>query len=306
MIGGLNAGALFYTYVGHGWAEGFDYLRVGSQRFPILRSSDVAQVDVAGTPPAMFVVACTTATFDDPAQTGVGELLVSRPRGPIAYWGATRVCHPAWNAFIGRQIAMTIFQDPERRIGEVLDAAVRGVLEPERDPADRTQVKDKGRKLIEMGARALTPGTVPVDRLLEEGAWMYALLGDPAVRLALPRSDLSVAATLAAGADGTIDVRVEGPIADGTRVDLSLEVPRNVLVARALPTTGDADAVMEARHASSNDKAIAQGEAVAKAGVASASLVWPAAWRGRAVTVKAWCVSRGDVHQGATPVGASR
>ena len=293
VIGGLNDGALFYTYVGHGWAEGFDSLHVGNARYPILRSKDVPDVDVKGTPPAMFVVACTTATFDDPDSTGVGELLLARPHGPLAYWGATRVCHPAWNSFIGRQIAMTIFKDPNRRIGEVLDAAVKGVLEP--DPAD------KGRKLIEMGARTLTPGTVPLERILEEGSWMYTLLGDPAVKLALPKDDLAVTTApgeAAEGADRPVKVSVSGPFADGTTVEISIEVPRNVRIGRDPAKGLSPDDAMRARHASSNDKALVRGTASAKGGIAEMMLVVPVKWKDQTLYAKAWCIAGGDVHQG--------
>ena len=301
VIGALNEGALFYTYVGHGWAQGFDSLHVGARRYPILRSEDVVNVDVRGTPPAMFVVACTTATFDDPAEVGVGERLLARPHGPLAYWGATRICHPAWNAFIGRQLAMTIFKDKDARLGDVIDAAVEGVLHPERDPTDKTKVKDKGRALIEMGARALTPGTVPVDRLLEEGAWMYALLGDPAVRIALPANDLGVTATPGeptASGDRPIQVVVRGSFPDRTFVEASIEVARNLIVGRELDASLSKDDALRARHASSNDKSIARGGATASGGVATIRLVVPAAWRSKPLFAKASAVFGDDVHQG--------
>ena len=32
----MNEGALFYTYVGHGWEKGFDHMHVGDERYPIL------------------------------------------------------------------------------------------------------------------------------------------------------------------------------------------------------------------------------------------------------------------------------
>ena len=58
-------------------------------------------ITVKGTPPAMFVIACTTALFDDPKIRSVGERLMDRWNGPLAYYGATRVCHPAWNSIVG-------------------------------------------------------------------------------------------------------------------------------------------------------------------------------------------------------------
>ena len=312
VVSGLNDGALFYTYVGHGWAEGFDWLHVGASRFPILRSADVPGVDVKGTPPAMFVVACTTATFDDPAETGIGERLVSRPRGPLAYWGATRVCHPAWNSLIGRQIALEIFKDPNRRLGEVLDAAEQEIVDPTPPPPGESPMKDpvrRDRMLIESAARGLTPGVVPFERILEEGSWMYALLGDPAVRIALPKDDLAVTATpsgAAVGTDRPVGVSVKGPFADGATVEISIEVPRNQIISRPLAKGLSADDGMRARHTSSNDKAIVRAQAVAKGGVAEATLVIPSPWTNRDLFAKAWAVAGGDVHQGATPIPAAK
>ena len=64
MIDALNKGSLFFTYVGHGFAQGLDTLRVGGEYFPILNMEDVDRVAIKGTPPAVFVLACTTAMFD--------------------------------------------------------------------------------------------------------------------------------------------------------------------------------------------------------------------------------------------------
>ncbi len=199
VISSLNEGSLFYTYVGHGFAQGFDALQVGASRYPILRSSDVPQVSITGTPPAMFVIACTTATFDAPNELGVGERLLARPNGPLAYWGATRICHPLWNSLVGRQIAIDAFLKPELRLGELLNAAVDQVVKP--DPAR----KDPMRGMIELVARGMLAGTVGADRLYLEGSWMYVLLGDPALKLPRPKEDLTPTATRTAN----------GPVRDG-------------------------------------------------------------------------------------------
>ena len=38
----------------------------------------------------------------------IGETLLASPGGPIGYWGATRICHPAANTLLGRAIARDV------------------------------------------------------------------------------------------------------------------------------------------------------------------------------------------------------
>ncbi len=212
----------------------------------------------------------------------------------------------------GAQIALEIFKGPDRRLGEVLDAAEKEILEPAPPPAGESPMKDpvrRDRMLIETAARSLTPGVVPFERIMEEGSWMYALLGDPAMRIALPKEDLAVTAAPAATAVGTdrpVNVTVKGPFADGTTVEISIEVPRNQIIARPLAKGLSADDGMRARHASSNDKAVVRAQAVAKGGTAEATLVVPGPWTNRDLFAKAWAVAGADVHQGAASVPAAK
>jgi hypothetical protein len=299
VLADLNAGSIFFTYVGHGWWDGFDQLHYANKRYPILRGADAEKVDVKGTPPAMFVVACTTARFDDPDTTSVGERLLAQPNGPVAYWGATRICHPAWNALIGRQMAMGLFRSKDARIGEIIRDACDRVVE--NDPADVQQ------RLLRLGAGALAAGA-DMDRLCREGSFMYVLLGDPALKVALPDEDLAVAAK-ASGT--TVAVTASGPdLPDGAGVHLSLEVPRDVMLdLPPLPEKGtDAErfAAIRARHDRANDKALSRGAASAKAGRASATLAVPAGWEDKTagLIVKAWTIAGGAVRQGAAVLPA--
>ena len=293
MLADLDAGSLFFTYVGHGWWNGFDDLRVDGRRYPILKTEHAGKVAVAGTPPAMFVIACTTALFDDPAIVSVGEALLARPRGPLAYWGATRVCHPAWNSLIGRQVAIEMFKDPARRLGEILGAAVAVASGP--PPAG-----DALRFTIERGAALLMQGAkVDVERLKKEGAAMYNLLGDPALRLPFPAEDLAVEATRTpTGAS----VRVKGPFPDGTEVLAAVEVPRTQVLSEAADPSLSPEEAMRRRHARSNDKAVARGTARAQGGVATFAFDVPEAQRAGPLFAKAHAVFGGDVHQGASPL----
>ena len=297
VIEGIDAGALFHVYVGHGWWDGFDALRYEGRRYPILRAEDADRIDVVGTPPVMFVIACTTARFDDPSTVSVGERLLARPHGPLAYWGATRICHPAFNSLAGRQIAIEMFANAKRRLGEIVRDAVDAVVAP-------TGV-DPERAMIRAATQMIARGE-DLDRLNVEGSRMYGLLGDPALRVPLPQEDLAVQAT---PSPTSIAATVKAPgLPDGTEVRASLELRRDEMLdlppfPRDLPPDAR-DAAIRARHDRANEKALARATVVAREGAASVVFEVPEAWRGKKLCVKAWAVYGGDVHQGAwTPEG---
>jgi|GEM_PF-2542355 len=274
VIEGINAGALFYTYVGHGFAQGFDDLRAGQERFPILHLNDAGRIEVRGTPPVVVAVACTTAQFDHPRAPGLGETLLARPRGPIAYLGATRICHPAANAFLGRSIARAMFPPGGgsgaggvRRLGEVLAAARREVLDPRHD--DKLELQ-----LLTLGTLSMLPPGTSLTRLKHEAFWLYNLLGDPGTRLALPETALEV---LSQRAGESVKVEVRGA-EEGTTVAITIELPRErqhpfLPVTRRL-NAGDvaqAEAIRQ-NHRHANDKVVLRGEAPTKDGVARLTL----------------------------------
>lgn len=267
VIDDLNAGSLFFTYVGHGWWNGFDDLRVGGKRYPILRNQHVDRVAIRGTSPAMFVIACTTALFDDPDVRGVGERLMDRPEGPLAYGGATRVCHPAWNSVMGRELARSMFHGDGRCLGDLIAEAVTSALGPIPD-------KDVMRRVIEFGATVMLKGAkVDLSRLKPEGASMYVLLGDPALRLPIPVADLAVTATRVA--DG-VDVAVAGPLPDGTEVTLAVELPRTASLPFEPDPTWGAEETLRRRHDRANEKTLADAVVTMKDGKARAVLPVPA------------------------------
>ncbi len=295
VIQGFSDGCLFYTYVGHGFAHGFDSLRAGTQRFPILTKDDVAGIQGRGTPPVAFVVACTTAMFDMPNDTGIGETLLASPGGPIAYWGATRICHPAANTLLGRGIARTMAKgEGVLRLGQILDTARDQVLTKEGDP---------GRALIDFAIRQLAGGADP-DRLALEGSWMYQLLGDPATRVAFPKNDIAVQAVRGEGP--VVEAKLNAPLPDGTTVHVSLEVPRHKSVSKPARVENALDPAsyetIRTNHARMNDLRLAHHTIVLRDGEAAVALEIPDDGDPSALIVKAWAVTSENVHQGAARV----
>jgi hypothetical protein len=307
VLDSLNEGALFYTYVGHGFDQGFDSLHVGNERYPVLHLKDVPRVAVTGTPPVMFSIACTTAQFDHPDRVGLGEALLAQPRGPIAFLGATRLCHPAGNVFLGRALAYAMFQDaaPGRRLGDVLANARDLVLDPRRDTTGEVN-------LLTMAARSMLPqGTgVTLERLQREAFWLDNLLGDPGTRLPFPEPLAGLEARWDAGA---IDAEASG-LPEGARVTFTVEMPRarpNPLrpIQKGLQATKPADAeAIRSNHRNANDKVVVSTDVTAVGGRARARLTAPEAlpltdpvFR-PALVVKAWVQAGERVLLGARTV----
>jgi hypothetical protein len=296
VVDDLNAGSLFLTYVGHGYAQGFDSLRVGKARYPVLGMADVPQVDVKGLPPAVLVLACTTAFFDGLRADGIGEALMKRPHGPIAYWGATRLCHPAYNALVGQALASHMGGGPGLdRLGDLLDRARDDCLDPGIMPAKRRMIATL--LLMQGQGKALA-------QLCREGARLYGLLGDPALRLAFPATDLVVKARATEGGGG-VAVTVRGPLPRGTKLHLALERPRDRAGKGPEPVADPTDpasfATIRRNHDRVNDLGLARAEATCdERGAAAATLALPAGQNPAGLVVKVHAVGGGQVHLGAT------
>lgn len=305
VIGDLNRGALFYTYVGHGFAQGFDSLHVGRERLPVLHLADVERVAVRGTPPVVLSIACTTAEFDHPTRAGLGEALLARPAGPIAYVGATRVCHPAGNTFLGRSFARAMFRDGvsgTRRLGDVWADARDEVLDSRHD--DRTELA-----LLTVGTLSVLPPGTSLERVKREAFWLYNLLGDPATRLALPEAPLTVAVRR----DGeALEVTVTGA-PEGAQVRVDLLLPRGrghpdrPPTPVAEPMSPEAAPAIRTNHERANDCGVRSATARAAAGPLSVRLSPAAGERslsdpalGGVFHVRAWCSSPGSVRLGST------
>lgn len=304
VLDALNEGSLFYTYIGHGFAHGFDQLHVGRERFPILTVKDLPRVDIQGVPPVMLVLACTTARFDYPRSEGIGEGLLQDPEGPIAYWGATRICHPAANSLVGYRLAARMgTMPPSARLGDLLRESWRDVTDPARFEKDAPQ------RMLR-GGLALFLGGVPTSVLAREGREMYALLGDPATKVAFPRNDLVVETkveSVAEGADAKvrqITAVIRGPLAEGTELHVSLERQRNRAVHRATAVDNVLDPAsaptIRANHAAMNDWALVRRTGIVEGGRVEVTFPMPDDTRG--LLVKAWARTDTDIHQGAALV----
>lgn len=276
VVSTMNEGALFFTYVGHGYEKGFDTMRVGKQRFPILDLEAAKAIDVTGTPPVVMVLACTTAMVDGLAGPGIGEALISRPRGPIAYWGATRICHPAANTLLGLQLAEAFGSaEPGTRLGPMLDTARDAAL-------GGAGGIWRAAAIGAFGVMRAQGYDIDADRLLLESSWMYGLLGDPATRLPVPERglELDVKPTPDGGIEVVVrDLAANGAATKGAQGEVRLARNRSAPLPTLEPIANAADPTLaeaiRRNHARANELVEHTAPLVWTDGVAKARLAGP-------------------------------
>lgn len=287
----MNEGALVMAYVGHGDVRSVDDLTAPGAdgktvEYPVLDATHVPRIDSAEAP-IMVAIACWTGRYEG-RQRCIGEELLATGRGPVAFFGSSRVSHPVPNALLGISLIGALFEDApggdryDDRLGPRLDRARRALVAPEGDDPLRAEIT------------LLSSAFVAPDELRRElprHVDMYNLLGDPALRLARP-APMAVEAR-ASGA--TVAVRGQAP--RGARiVTVTLEVPRD---RSARPAKAD-ETTLE-RYARSNDRVLATALVPAGAdGAFEATLTVPAGAAAGPHLVKAFAVGEGTSAAGAT------
>jgi hypothetical protein len=159
----LNEGVLITNYVGHG-----DQYRLAQEE--VFSAASVGLVS-AGKRLTFFIASsCNVSRFDDPAGSSMSEELLKRQEGgTVGSLASTHLCLPGPNQALNMNFIYTLFD------------STRG-KHPTPPIADAVQI-----------AKVLT---VPLSR--NDSYWtndeMYALLGDPALRLASPALDVAITA----------------------------------------------------------------------------------------------------------------
>ena len=223
----VEQGCLFWVYMGHGRAHRLDRFTVGNLLIPVLESRDARRFQSHAGMPIAVLLACYTGAFEQPRDC-LAERLLRVPNGPIAVLASSRVAMPYSMAVLGTSLMEATFgQDgsrsnsihsdsrqsdrPFRVLGDV-------VLQGKRVLAS-TAANGKNRKLMDSLAKALSPTKekLPVER--REHTLMFNLLGDPLLRIELPRT-LRVTTESHVNAGETLIVRGTSPIGGRCQVEL--------------------------------------------------------------------------------------
>jgi hypothetical protein len=149
----LNAGALMVNFSGHG-----DPNRLAQEE--VFNPAALDLVQTGGRCPFFIAASCNVSRFDEPSSSSMAEELLRRPAGgTIGSLSSTHLCLPVPNQALNRYFVQNLF--------------------PSGEPYPTVPVGD-----AVMEAKALTAG---ISRRYKENNEMYALLGDGALRLSVPR-----------------------------------------------------------------------------------------------------------------------
>lgn len=237
----LQEGALFAVYIGHGDKDRFARFPCESRWYSYFGVGDARRLEIAEGFPVMVSLSCLNGCYDD-AKDCLGESLMRRRRGPVAFIGASRVSHPYGNVLIGQHLLAAIFDQRLATIGEILAGARNGLVHP--------PLFDVSRYLLEQSVAYFGKQELPFAEVRLDHAYMYNLLGDPAMRVFFP--DFSLPFQLTDQPDGWLLQGNDARLSDCRELVASVELPPD-----RLPTADTADANIEQRYWRANDKRLA-------------------------------------------------
>ncbi len=153
----INEGTLVFNYIGHGGERGLSHERV-------VQLKDIPKWDNNYRLPLFVTATCEFSRYDDPNFTSAGErTLFKKGGGAIALFSTTRLVFINQNGILNRNLFRNnIFQQKNgqyKRLGKIIQEAKKRI-----DHNQSSSFRNNTRK--------------------------FALLGDPALKLAYPRNDI--------------------------------------------------------------------------------------------------------------------
>ena len=170
----LKRGGAMAVLMGHGSEKSFYSMQFNGQQLGY--SAEIAKqgLTTSEPAPAMVIIACSTGKFTE-SENCLAESLLSMPGGPVAVIGATTESHPLTNYFSGLCLLQE-HGEKDKRFGSVWLAAQRKAMKTRDLIIERMLVDVEGKLEEKMN----------VAKLRRDQILMYALLGDPALRMHLP------------------------------------------------------------------------------------------------------------------------
>ena len=279
----FNEGALFFAYIGHGHKLGFDRVRFQRESWEIFEEDDAYEVESRHGMPIAFFLCCTTGRFDK-APDCIAEVLIRRPKGPVAVIASSRVSMPYGNAPLAKELLEAVFLDRTATLGEAFLQAKLRSIKPKEGDRQRTNIEGLS-QIYEMD---------PKKRLQEriEHLYLYNLLGDPAMRIPHPaQAELNVPEQAAPGSVVVIDVA--SPIAGKYTVDVLQERTPGLPGRR-----NNSDEEFERVYQRSNNWVRATASGKAEAGTFKVKVQLPKRMIATTYDVRVWIESEGGAALG--------
>ena len=174
----LKAGGLMAVFMGHGWINYFFGMNFNGKTITY-RAEQAAGLLLEGDPaPPTAIISCHCGNFTA-SQNCLAESLLFLPAGPVATIGATTVSHPLTNYFTG----LCLLRKPghttanENRLGTLwLNAQKEGM-----------KTRDIIIEALLLNIEGKLEAKLDANKLRRDHILMYALLGDPATLLHIPK-----------------------------------------------------------------------------------------------------------------------
>ena len=298
VLGQLGDGALLFNYIGHGSAERFDYLNFNGQRLGILNVDDLARLTGNHARfPIALLTCCSAGWYDLPDnRLSLAEAMLLHPAGPVAVIAGSRITHPYANLILQKDITQLLFGQRIETVGELDLLATRSMIEI--DAVDRSLDALVLPIAIAQGWKST------LSQLRQMHAHLYNLLGDPALRIALPVGRVEELALHSERITGRVQNMQTG------RVVITIETARTK-PARAdqlVPVQGMNDPELETKAAHNyplaNERVLLQLEGELKDGRFEIAL--DQALPSGAALIKAYVVGEDSTGQTFDAIGATR
>ena len=227
----VEKGCLFWVYMGHGRAHRLDRFTVGNLLIPVLESRDTRRFRASVGMPIAVMLACYTGAFEQPRDC-LAEELLRVPQGPVAVLASSRVAMPYSMSVLGTSLMETAFapagkgpttlsrnakehdsdEAPFRVLGDIVLTGKRALTSK--------VAEGKNRKLMDSLAKALSPTKEKLDVERREHGLMFNLLGDPLLRIEVPRL-VSISTDKKVIAGNKLMIRGNSPIGGRCLVELA-------------------------------------------------------------------------------------
>ncbi|MHC4416358.1 MAG: C25 family cysteine peptidase [Planctomycetota bacterium] len=250
----LGDGALLFNYVGHGDASGLDHLQWNGRRLPILDVSDVERLSGEHSRLPIALLTCCSAGWYDLPEGGesLGEAMLFHPAGPVAVIAGSRPTHPYANVILQKDITKLLLIDRAQTAGELDLLAMRSMLE----------IDESDLELDVLAAPIAVASDWPsgLRELRRMHVRLYNLLGDPALRIALPRRQIVDFALDGDRVTGRIDGMSGGKVVITVETDRTAPAGAEALVPVAGADDPDLEAKAAVNYAIANNRVLSRLE----------------------------------------------
>lgn len=179
-------GCRFWVYAGHGMVDRLDNVPAGPSGVPVLDAQSIKklQCDPANAPIALLLCCFTGAI--DATDDSFAERLLMHACGPIAVIAGNRVTMPYGNASLTLGLIDSIYGraagqiEPAESLGQAWLAAIHALEQEQR------QSKGQLQTMVDAIAALVSPAGSKLADERNEHAALYALLGDPLLKLHPP------------------------------------------------------------------------------------------------------------------------